>query len=242
MDRETSEKLLKLTLEFYETKARDFSLTRMKPNPGILKTFKWIGGKGSLLDAGCGDGRIARFMDNGVIEADFHTYVGVDMSPSMLAGARGARRRGRFIVKDISQKYWEKEILEEFGRFDQAVCFSTLHHIPGKEKRKNLLQGLSNLLKENGKLGISVWQFLHVKELAAKVLPWETVGLDGERVDENDLLISWGKEGESKRYVHHFTEAELVSLLEANGFAVESIFRSDGRTGDLGLYLLCLRH
>ena len=38
------------------------------------------------------------------------------------------------------------------------------------------------------------------------------------------------------RYVHIFTENELVDLAESSGFEVKDTFYSDGKEGDLGLY------
>ncbi|HEY4691544.1 MAG TPA: class I SAM-dependent methyltransferase, partial [Anaerolineae bacterium] len=127
---------------------------------------------------------------------------------------------------------------EGLGLFDVAVCFSMLHHIPGARRRLRLMQAIRSVLKPGHRCAVSVWQFLHVPRLARKVVAWSEIGLQPGDVDAGDYLLDWRRGGRGLRYVHHFEEAELTDLCRRAGFDVVETFRSDGQTGNMGLYIL----
>ena len=68
-------------------------------------------------------------------------------------------------------------------------------------------------------------------------MPWSTVGINEENLDEGDVLLDW-RAGETLglRYVHTFAEDELTQLAKDGGFRVVDNFYSDGKSGDLALY------
>jgi hypothetical protein len=49
-------------------------------------------------------------------------------------------------------------------------------------------------------------------------------------------LLDWRSGGTGLRYVHHFSEGELITLAESSGFAVVETFYSDGKEGNLAIY------
>ncbi len=105
----------------------------------LLKPFK---GR-FLLDAGCGDGRFCYELRNDNIK-----LVGVDYSERAIVYARAFNPNAQFFVGDL------KEINIPY-KFDYITLIETLEHIIPKQIPL-LLHSLSNLLKDNGKLIITV--------------------------------------------------------------------------------------
>ena len=116
------------------------------------------------------------------------------------------------------------------------TAFSVLHHIPSEETRLNILRTVRDLLAEDGKFILSNWQFLNSQKLRTRIQDWSKVGLSNVDVDAGDYLLDWRSGGEGLRYVHHFSEEELISLAHASDFLVRDTFYSDGENGTLGLY------
>jgi SAM-dependent methyltransferase len=120
--------------------------------------------------------------------------------------------------------------------YDYVLAFAALHHIPGQERRLNILRHVAGLLHPGGRFIHSHWQFLNSPRLAARLQPWERIGLEPADVDPGDYLLDWRAGGEGLRYVHHFSEAELAALAAETGFTLLDSFYSDGEGGKLGLY------
>jgi SAM-dependent methyltransferase len=124
----------------------------------------------------------------------------------------------------------------QLSTFNLAFAFAVLHHIPGRERRVQLLCTVRELLAPDGRFIHSNWQFLRSERLRGRIHPWGEVGLSDAEVDPGDYLLDWRRGGFGLRYVHHFSEDELASLAAESGFRVLETFYADGETGDLGLY------
>ena len=61
--------------------------------------------------------------------------------------------------------------------FDIVLSFATLHHIPSREIRLNILNTVHGLLPEGGRFIHSNWQFLNSPRLRQRVWKWSEVGL-----------------------------------------------------------------
>ena len=238
MKRSITQRLLELNRRFYEESGRDFAASRKGLHQGMERALRILSPRGGLLDLGCGHGRIARAWKEGMLPGNVTHYVGIEQSRALLDLAPPEEPRLRFIQADISGPGWADEIRSLEFPVSAVLCFSVLHHIPGGENRLGLVREVRSLLPTGGGLALSVWRFLHVPEMASKVRPWEEAGLSEEDVEPGDLLYPWGRGGRALRYVHHFGEDEILGLLEEGGFREERAFRSDGRTGDLGHYVL----
>ena len=84
----------------------------------------------------------------------------------------------------------------------------------------NLLQAARKLMKEDGRIILSNWQFLHSARLRSRIQPWERAGLSKAEVDEGDYLLDWRSGGKGLRYVHHFSAEELSGLAAQAGMRV----------------------
>jgi len=111
-----------------------------------------------------------------------------------------------------------------------------LHHLPGADLRRRLMQQVRQRLTPGGRFIHSEWQFHHSPRLTGRILPWETIGLTHADVDPGDTLLDWRQGGRGLRYVHLFDEEELAILAQSSGFTLQDSFYSDGRSGDLALY------
>jgi tRNA (uracil-5-)-methyltransferase TRM9 len=233
MDAATAGKLIELNRQFYQTFGGEFSSTRGRLQPGVRRVVENLEGSERILDLGCGNGNLVRELAK---RSHRGTYLGLDFSLPLLRVAKSSRDGfpAAFREGDIASRDWDTSL--EDVLFDTVFAFAVLHHIPGEEIRRRLLQKVHRLLKPGGKLTLSNWQFLHSEKLKARVQDWGKTGLSQTQVDENDYLLDWRAGGSGLRYVHHFSEPELKALAASTRFRVVESFYSDGQNHRLGLY------
>ncbi|MBD3163103.1 MAG: methyltransferase domain-containing protein, partial [Candidatus Eisenbacteria bacterium] len=199
----------------------------------------------SILDLGCGDGRVGRALIDGTLPVPFAgrsgTYVGVDVSPHLLGARAGGDPPLDLRRADLSDPGWIAQAGLTGRRFDAILLFSVLHHIPSDDLRQRLLGEAAALLARDGALAVSVWQFLHLERFRRRIVPWSEIGIRECEVDPGDRLLDWREGGRGLRYVHELSPEELRELLSGAGLRVRDRFRSDGETGDLGLYVVAGR-
>lgn len=238
----TQQRLLELNQTFYAQVAPEFDRSRSGLPAGweLLKPYlprSKEGGALRVLDAGCGNGRFARFLDG---QEGKYEYIGVDADTRLLHYAaeqtsRLGRVRCRFVQADLAQPGWS-HLLGEEPPFDLVVCFAVLHHLPGLALRQQLLSELASLLAPDGVLILSNWQFLSSERFVRKLVAWETVGLSAADVEPGDALLPWQQGVEAVRYVHQIDEVEMANLATAAGLTVRAHYYADGKEGNLNLY------
>ncbi len=242
----TAERLVALNRRFYTDFSQSFSATRGRIQPGVRRVLAQLIGTERILDLGCGNGQLAR-----ALAASGHrdAYLGLDFSLPLLIKARSQPEgfSAAFHQVDLTSLDWEEVIREKLegqpdsfsllpSPFDLVFAFAVLHHIPGHDWRRHILQKVRGLLAPGGKFIHSEWQFLNSEKLKARIQPWERAGLSAADVDEGDTLLDWRSGGFGLRYVHHFSELELARLAAESGFQVAESFSSDGQGGRLSLY------
>ena len=242
MDSATAQRLLALNRGFYDRFGADFSATRRRLQTGVIHFLETLTGDETILDLGCGNGELARTLAR---RNHFGSYLGLDFSLPLLSDARSLPDSfsALFLMADLTSLNWEEVRRKRKegdaalpSHFSRITCFATLHHIPSRDLRLQLLQTVHKLLAPNGQFLPSNWQFLNSAKLRARVQPWERIGLTAGDVDEGDYLLDWKRGGEGLRYVHQFSEQELAELADTAGFRVFESFYSDGEGGRLGLY------
>lgn len=237
MNPNTQKKLLEINQNFYDTFASSFSDTRHQVQPGVRKLVERMITSDSILDVGCGNGTLARILSARSYRG---SYLGVDMSKELLVNAKKLLENPsqgdfHFHVIDLSKNEWHQAL--PVKSFDWLVSFAVLHHIPGKKLRQDIVRSFASLTSKESYVALSVWQWQNSPRLSKRILPWSTVGLTEEAVDEGDVLLDWrARETIGLRYVHTFNEAELAALAEQAGFTVVENFYADGKSGDLALY------
>jgi tRNA (uracil-5-)-methyltransferase TRM9 len=221
-------RLLALNREFYGRFAEEFSDTRSPERVNIDPLNPYLRDGTSILDAGCGNGRLAERLDQ---EGHSLTYAGVDAVPQLIQIARSKAAALRhtsasYYLADVTSPGWTKQ-LQAYHPFDVVVALALLHHIPGTEPRLQVLRDLHSLLCPGGVLIMSNWQFMNDEHLRSKVVPWPTVGIQQEALEPGDALLDWKRGGTGYRYVHQFGETEVESLSNQSGFRVLNQFRAD---------------
>jgi len=242
MNHVTTQKLLKVNREFYQTFAAHFSATRLRIQPGVKNVIDNLPTNINILDLGCGNGNVAKVLNEMGFKGQ---YLGLDFSPELLNFANRTLKNQSnfsFIQGDLASMDWEKKFLEfsnsltTESKFNVVLSFATFHHLPGEDLRIRTLKKIHALLSKGGKLYHSNWQFLNSERLRKRIQPWQLIDLGPEGVDSGDYLLDWRQGGHGLRYVHHFGQDELFALAEQTDFNVVETYFSDGEEGNLGLY------
>jgi len=248
MDSATAQRLLTLNRDFYTRFGADFSATRQRLQSGVTRLLETLTGNEAILDLGCGNGELARALAH---RGHRGAYLGLDFSLPLLDDATSFPNGfpAHFVQFDLAQfsvSNFQSSVSASLSTEHRTLdtdhwtlitCFATLHHIPSRDLRLQILKTVRELLSPGGRFLLSNWQFLNSDKLRARLQPWERIGLTASDVDEGDHLLDWKRGGEGLRYVHQFSEAELAGLAEETGFRGDESFYSDGEGGRLGLYL-----
>lgn len=188
------------------------------------------GGRPTLLDVGCGDGRLAlRMHDRGF------DVTGIDVSDRAVEAARRlAADRGRldhpprFAVADAAAGDTPVGLGEPF---DVVVCQLVVSIVGGPADRDRLLRNCAALLGAGGRL------FISASGVSAEVnadyarLYAEDAALTGEAF----TYFSRDDAGRVLYATHHFSEAELRGVIAAAGFvdiAIEAVLEASSRRPD----------
>ncbi len=250
MELATIQKLNALNREFYDSHAEAFADSRPRLAPGVKRILADIPPAARVLDVGCSDGKVGRWLArNGV-----GVYLGMDASAGMIARARhwtenwtlrvgefsNAKRPIVFLQADVLDHNWPAALPAE--PFDWILSFATFHHLPGRETRRRVLQTLAHHLAPGGVFVMSNWQFTRSARLLKRVANWSMIGLTENEVEPGDYLLTWERAGKrGLRYVHLLDEAEARELALSAGLKVVEVFESDGGTGALAEYVTLRR-
>lgn len=233
MNSTVATQLIALNRLFYADFGQSFSATRGRIQPGVRRVLSQLKGSERILDLGCGNGQLAR-----TLAEDGHrgSYLGLDFSLPLLKDAERQPEAFsvNFALADLTVSDWSLPLSD--SSFDQIFCFAALHHIPGHAQRRSILQKARSLLAPGGRFVHSQWQFFNSEKLTARIQPWARINLTDADVDPGDTLLDWRSNGNGLRYVHHFSEPELLGLASECSFRVVESFLSDGANGRLGLY------
>jgi SAM-dependent methyltransferase len=247
MDDTTRRQLLALCRDFYRAHADEFDESRgHRPWAGWQRLLDWLDRKQPLrvLDIGCGNARLASFLH---AEGYSLGYVGVDANATLLAAAR---RRLTPQVANQSQLVEQDSLAGEVpgsalpaGPFDLVALFGVLHHVPGRDWRRALLQAAADRLAPGGRLVFAAWQFQGRERFERRRVAWSDLGaIEGAAVDiralePGDALLRFGSDPERPpRYCHHLCGEELAGHVAALGLERLDAYDADGAEGDLNHY------
>ena len=252
----TAERLSYVTSEFYSQQTQSFSATRQAPWQGWQKCLEVMpqllsGEKPTVLDVGCGNLRFARFLrdEAGIVPVK---YFAVDnCKPLVESGETNAQTpQVTFIELDVIKSLLDNTLSSRLTvpACDLVVAFGFLHHVPGAQKRIQLLRTLLEKTKPGGFVCVSFWQFMNSQKLAAKAQETtaqglRALGIDASDLEQNDYLIGWQDKADTWRYCHHFLQEELDELLASLGPDVHvcAQFSADGKDNNLNRYVILQR-
>lgn len=211
MQQGQKDKLLKIVKDNYREIAAQFDLSRKKYLwPELSKVSSAVPEGASILDAGCGNGRlIESFLDKKI------DYLGVDNSRELIELAKINYPGYNFLVCDILN-------LESLKiKSDFVFSIAVLHHLPGFDLRLRALQQLLVSAKSGGTIVFSVWKMWNNKKYRFLLIRGALKKIAGlSSLDFGDLIFKWkNNKGEpvSERYYHAFTARELKKLLRSAG-------------------------
>jgi tRNA (uracil-5-)-methyltransferase TRM9 len=233
VDSDIVRRLVDCNRAFYQTFAAPFAATRARIQPGARRLLARIPPPSSVADLGCGDSNAARWLGS---HSHSGRYLGLDFSPALLEIARAGEYpfSAEFHNADFLSAEWDAPL--SGGTVDFLLAFAVLHHIPGEPGRVAFLAACRRLLRPQGTLFLSLWQFLRSEKLSARIVPWSEIGLRESDVDDGDYLLDWRQGGRGLRYIHIVSTEERLQLAAQAGFVETENFESDGEGGRLADY------
>ena len=211
MKKDVQIKLLKIVHDNYRDIAAQFDVTRKKYIwPELAKVLSGLKDGDSLLDVGCGNGRLIENLGNNNI-----SYLGVDNSEELIKLAKINYPEQNFKVLDILKL----ETLTQ--KFDLVISVAVLHHLPSQELRFEALKNLKSVTTPGGQIIFSVWKLWSNKKYQKYLWQniWQKLTFKSN-LDFGDLLFPWKNnrgEAVSERYYHAFTKKGLKKLLNLAG-------------------------
>lgn len=213
MEDRTKKYLQSVVKNNYQEIAAYFDVTRKKHTwPELEKILSFLKDGDSVLDVGCGNGRLLDNIKNKKID-----YLGIDNSSNLIEIARKNYPENDFALGDIL--YLDKVTNK---KFDLVISVAVLHHLPSLDLRLLALKQLALMTRSGGRIIFSAWKIWsnkkYLKPLIKNIFLKLTFQSD---LDFGDLLFPWkDNQGNplSERYYHAFTSYSLRSLLKKAGF------------------------
>lgn len=210
MKLEYAKYLINKTKDYFDKNVEGFSGSRKELWPEFEELKKYIKEDERVLDLGCGNGRLFELFKNKNIE-----YAGVDFSEKLIEKAK-EKYGDYFIVADAFGLPFPGD------SFNSIWAIAFFHHIPSKQLRLKALEEIKRVLKKNGKIIVTCWNFyqFHYLRILLKFTLRKFFGLN--KLDFKDILL-FPKKLKVQRYYHAFTKKELKKLFQKAGFRVEEL-------------------
>ncbi len=211
MNKKTVKKIEQIVRDNYKEIANEFDISRQKKLwPKLYKYKNIIKDNSSILDLGCGNGRLISLFANEKIK-----YLGCDQEEKLI---------------NLAKKNWPKFEFKTCrlpsvpkGNFDYIFFIAVFHHVVGYENRLRTLINIKNIINNDSRVIISVWNLRRTK----KALVYKTwfKGLFTEKVEFGDIFFNWNLKNKEKslRYYHAFSKKELKKIVRKAGLRIEEI-------------------
>lgn len=187
----------------YDAFAKDFAQTRDRSWPEFDLFFPLIKKGERVLDLGCGNGRLRKFLPDTLIAPG--AYFGFDLSEKLLDIARKQFPQDAFFKGNFG-------ISLPFGaeNFDWVISIAAFHHLFDKKSQESFLSESLRVMKPGGHIFITTW-----------VLPEKYFWMNfwRGRVFTKNWIIPFGPQKHPRTY-RNVPEYELEKLLRKKGFKI----------------------
>jgi len=223
MDKQTQKELLDIVERNYEEIAEQYNETRKKHlQPlwnGLIKIAKEVKEGDSVMDIGCGNGRLLEaFLGRKI------NYLGIDKNEKLLSLAKKNYPNYEFIIGDILE-LGKIPVLD----FDYVFLVAMFHNLPGKNLRLQALKQIRNKIKNDGQAVIIAWNMWSQKKFRKVIWKYFLLKLiKKNKMDFGDILFNWkNSQGEavSQRYYHAFRKREFKKLVRRSGLKIKKLYK-----------------
>nr|MDD3720296.1 class I SAM-dependent methyltransferase [Candidatus Gracilibacteria bacterium] len=161
----------------------------------------------SILDVGCGNGRLLDSLKNSSFK--FSNYLGVDLSSELLNEARELHNGYEFLELDMTS------LSKINKRFDIIFFIASFHHLHTFEERLDVLNNAKDLLNDNGLIFMTNWA-LNIGKNKGKYKD-SIIKNTENKFGSYDYDIKIGK---FSRFYHSFSISELEFIFEKLEFKI----------------------
>ncbi len=209
----------------YDEIGTHFSRTRQKTYgssssnwPVTDKYLKKLKKGQSILDIGCGNGKLVSGLPKGIF------YTGTDFSTTLLDEAKKLYPKQDFRLGNAVEKNHWKDLEE----YDAIFCVAVLHHIPEEKQQVYILSEAKKHLKKNGFMYLTVWN-LWQEKFAQNHLDSSEL----KKTDKKWVEVPYNKDW--KRFCVAFDIQTLTDILIKAGWDIQELFYADreGKKSDL---------
>lgn len=144
-----------ITKETYNEIGAQFSASRGYIWPDIKPFLADVKPSSSVLDVGCGNGRLLLGLPESV------EYTGIDFSTTLLEKALENHPRAHFLEADITKPDGWKNL----PLFDHIFCIAVIHHLATRKEQLFVLKQIKKHLKPGGRCLITAWNLWQPKLL-----------------------------------------------------------------------------
>ena len=255
MKQKTIQQLNQLNRHFYQNIAADFAASRNYSWQGWEKLIKFLPQKKlEVLDIACGNARWADFLSEKEVTC---AYLGLDNSAELL---NFAKKDLKLINFDLIANYLENETINwpVKNKFDLVVAFGLSHHLPSQKLRQDFIRSLAALVKPDGLIVLSNWQFAREERFKKNILNIEKIKKNKKinifqrfklkkllkNLEKDDYLLDWRRWQKNKarpavyRYCHFLSEKEMKELIKNSSLKLLDSFFADGKSRSLNQYFL----
>ena len=214
----------------YNKIAKSFATTRQNLFwPEMEEFLKYIKKfeNPKIIDIGCGSGRLYSFLKN---HLENFEYIGIDQSEDLIKTAKNSLPNVKFLNSDLLDI--EKLNL---GKFDIVISLAMFHHLDKKDQTKGAGL-LSNVLKKDGYLMITVWnlwnkknkknwwRFMKDRLFLSKEKFKEKYNLEKFKVGNSQNVITiWKKDFKTTLYYYAFRKIELKNIFKRIKLRIEKV-------------------
>lgn len=188
--------------------SQDFSASRQHAWPEFQEFFPLLSKNDRVLDLGCGNGRLRKFIETNLIPEG--NYFGFDISEGLLKIARKDHPNDHFFRGDFSETL-------PFGadNFEVVVSIAAFHHLLTKKEQKALLSEIFRILKPGGKVFLTTWKIpeKHFWKNLRNFSFWKS--------GWKNYLVPFGRESHPRMY-RLVPPKSIAKLAKKAGFSVVS--------------------